>query len=78
MRLEDRQRDEFRRALKSDHPPVEPTEEEKRNGWTTETLTAYVAEQEAAGLLRADPMSAFRAKRPMKANSRYNPFRWRP
>jgi hypothetical protein len=36
---------------------AEPTEEEVRNGWTAETLTAYLQEQRAAQLLRIDPLS---------------------
>ena len=73
---------EFRTAPKgaeASQPTVEPTEEEKRNGWTTETLTAYHAEQRAAQSLKIDPNSAFnrRQRRPTRANSRYRPQRWR-
>lgn len=32
--------------------PVEPTPEEKRNGWTAETLAAYVRERERAAAAR--------------------------
>ncbi len=53
---------------------VEPTEDERRNGWTTETLTIYLAERE-----RAQSEAFFNPpkRRPRRANSRYSPFRWR-
>lgn len=58
--------------------PVVPTEIEKRNGWTTETLTAYVAEQAASQSLRLDPHSVTRRKAlPRVAKSKYRPLRWR-
>lgn len=78
--LENQQRDEFKRALKAGEGPlVEPTDDEKRNGWTAETLTAYLAEQKAASALRIDPHSAMNraARKPVRANSKYNPHRWR-
>ena len=52
---------------------VEPTPEEVRNGWTAETLTAYVNERLAAQSVAADPASLARrhAARPTRANSRY-------
>lgn len=70
---------EFRRAhaKTADRPVVEPTDEEKRNGWTAETLTAYVADQEAAQSVRSDPSSVARKVVPTRANSRYSPHRWR-
>lgn len=63
------------RALAELVPPVEPTEEEKRNGWTIETLTEYRRQAFSDEQRRINP--AFRARRPMRANSRYNPFKWR-
>jgi hypothetical protein len=53
---------------------IEPTPEEARNGWTAETLTAYVRRQQAA---RADAIDPARrvAPRPPVANSKYNPHR---
>ena len=59
--------------------PVEPTEDEARNGWTTETLTEYVASRAAGQSLSADPHSLHRrlAERATEQNHRYNPHRWR-
>jgi len=66
-------------TIEAAQPMVEPTEDEARNGWTPETLTAYLAEQQAAQALKTDPHSAFnkRNRRPSRANSRYRPLRWR-
>lgn len=77
---EEKARREFQGALKdaeADIGLVEPTEDEKRNGWTAESLTAYVRESQAAASLRIDPQSAMRKGPPKRANSRYNAFRWR-
>lgn len=72
---------QFRSALKEAEAtlePVIPTEIEARNGWTTESLTAYVAEQWAAQSMRLDPHSVTRRKAlPRVANHRYRPLRWR-
>ncbi|MDJ0896926.1 MAG: hypothetical protein QNJ92_17410 [Alphaproteobacteria bacterium] len=81
-KVEDKQRDEFRKAyqhVKADTPLIEPTEDEKRNGWTAETLTEYLREQKAAQALRMDPHSLSRrmARRPDMQNHRYSPLRWR-
>ena len=79
-KLEKQQRQEFKQAFKqAETPLIEPNEEEKRNGWTAETLTAYVQEQTAARELKVDPMSAMNraGRRPTRANSKYNPHRWR-
>lgn len=58
-----------------DGPLIEPTPEEARNGWTAESLTAYVREREKAQLTNALPD---KQPRPTQANSRYNPMRcWR-
>ena len=67
-----------RRHAKETHPPVEPSEEEKNNGWTTETLTAYLAERTAGQSLEIDTDSVVRrlARRPVQQNNRYNPLRW--
>ena len=63
----------------SDQPPVEPSEDEKRNGWTTETLTAYVAERKAGQSLAIDPLSVRRQaeQMPRVQKNGYNPHRWR-
>lgn len=51
------------------------TEEEKRNGWTEESLKAYLAEREKASGARIDPES--RKAKPMACNSKYDVMRWR-
>ena len=58
---------------------IEPTEDEKRNGWTAETLTQYHAERRAGQALDIDPNSLQRslARRPQQQNSKYSPHRWR-
>ena len=58
---------------------IEPTEEEKRNGWTAETLTTYLAEREAAQTLAFDPDSLERksGRRKREQNHNYNILRWR-
>ena len=55
---------------------IEPTDEERRNGWDAETLTAYVAERNRARDIWMDPHERPR-HRPALANSKYSPFRWR-
>jgi hypothetical protein len=54
---------------------IEPTEDEKRNGWTAESLTAYVRAQEKASLDRANGFD----REPVKPQTtvRKSPFRWR-
>ena len=75
--------DEFREALtvvKATQPAlVQPSDEERRNGWTAETLTKYLHEQTAAQALKIDPLSSLnrRARRPTRANNRYRPHYWR-
>lgn len=63
----------------AEQPRVEPTEDEKRNGWTAESLTAYLAERNAGQSLSIDVNSLHRrlARRPVVQNHRYNPLRWR-
>ena len=65
-------------ALKT-HTLIEPTDEEKRNGWTSETLTTYLAERQAGQELAIDVNSLHRriARRPNQQNHKYNPHRWR-
>ncbi len=50
------------RAARSSTPLVEPTEAEKKNGWTAEKLTDYIAERKAATALQQDPHSAVRTR----------------
>jgi hypothetical protein len=76
--LQRRQFQSALRAAEKTHAPVQPTAEEACNGWTPETLTAYLAEQTAAQTLRTDPSSVLRRKGPpMRANSKYRPLTWR-
>ena len=52
----------------------EPTADEKRNGWTAETLAEYRAS------IAPELARLFERKRPAlpsRANSKYSPHRWR-
>ena len=74
--------DEFDEALDaaaSVQELIEPSADEKRNGWTAETLSDYIASREAAASLAIDPHSLSRrlARRPREAYHRYRPLRWR-
>lgn len=53
----------------SERKIVEPTEDEKKNGWTTDSLSDYLAEQENRIYTDRVPV--------MTQNSKYSPFRWR-
>src|SRR3546814_16627220 len=56
-------RREFRTALSEAEaatPLVEPTAEEARNGWTAESLSSYLQDQQASASQRVDPASAMR------------------
>ena len=68
-----------RREALANQQDIEPTDEEKKNGWTRETLTAYLAERFAAQSLAVDADSLLRrtARRSDEANHRYRPLRWR-
>lgn len=68
-----------RREALARQEPIEPTEEEKKNGWTKETLTKYLAEREAAQSLSVDVNSLHRqmARRKDVQNHRYRVHRWR-
>jgi hypothetical protein len=71
--------DEAFEAADANQELVEPTEDERRNGWTAETLSQYLAEQRAGQSLRIDPHSLQNrvAARSSEQNHRYNPHRWR-
>ena len=71
----DQAQQESNRHVKS----VEPTADEIRNGWNTESLTAYLADREAGQSLSIDINSLHRkiARRPVVQNSKYSPLRWR-
>lgn len=66
-------------AAEDTQPLVEPTEEERRNGWTAETLSDYLATRRAGQSLAIDPNSLHRqaVERPRFTNSKYSPKRWR-
>lgn len=68
--------DEERRIALEEGRLVEPTRLEKRNGWTAEALTAYLAERAVSQLNVADIHSRPQ-KRPSEANHHYRPHRWR-
>lgn len=71
--------DAVRREALARQELIEPTDEEKRNGWTAEALTAYLAERLAGQSLSVDVNSLHRkaARRPDVQNHRYRPHRWR-
>ncbi len=75
----ERERDTARREALSNQEQIEPSDEEKKNGWTTKTLTAYLAEREAGQSLAVDVNSLHRrqARRPNSQNSSYRVHRWR-
>lgn len=56
---------------------IEPTDEEKRNGWDAKALNKYLADREASQSAALDPDSISRRKRPNEQNHRYRPLRWR-
>lgn len=60
-------------------PLIQPSEDELRNGWTAETLTEYLRQQESAQGMRTDPHNTTMrgTARPASANNRYRPLRWR-
>ena len=68
---------EAQRNARKHQKQVEPSEEEKKNGWTTETLTAYLADRAAGQSLAIDPNSLSRRKPPDMQNHKYRPLRWR-
>ena len=71
--------DEAQRAALERQELIEPSAEERRNGWTAETLTAYLVERLAGQSLAVDVNSLHRrlARRPAEQNHRYRPHRWR-
>ncbi len=80
--LNDKLADELDRALdhaEDNRPVVEPTDEEKRNGWTAEELTEYIASREAGQALSVDPHSLHRRtqRRPTEQKHKYLPHYWR-
>lgn len=56
---------------------TELTKEERRNGWTEESLAQYRQEREVAAAERIDPHSEARRVRPSRQNNCYSPLKWR-
>lgn len=58
---------------------VEPNDEERKNGWTAKTLTAYLTERLAGQSLTIDVNSIQRrmGRRPSEQNHRYQVHHWR-
>jgi len=80
--LADRLSDELGEAQRSAlerQELIEPTSEEKKNGWTAKTLSAYLTERLAGQSLAVDVNSLQRrvGRRPNEQNHNYNPHRWR-
>ena len=73
------ERDTIRREALARQEIIEPTKDEKKNGWTAKTLTKYLAERAAGQSLAVDVNSLHRrkARRPDVQNHRYRPHRWR-
>ena len=71
--------DSARRQALARQEMIEPTRDEKRNGWTKESLTKYLAERHAGQTLAVDVNSLHRrvARRPNVQSHRYRPHRWR-
>jgi len=74
-----REKEAARREAINCQQDVEPTDEEKKNGWTSETLTKYLAERMAAQSLSVDidSLQRQRSQRRETQNHRYNVLRWR-
>jgi len=56
---------------------IEPSDSEKANGWTKETLTKYLMERNAMQSLKIDVHNPMRQVRPSIQNHKYSPHRWR-
>lgn len=71
--------DSIRRQAIARQEMIEPTDEEKKNGWDSVSLTKYLSERAAVQALSVDVNSLHRraARRPVEQNHRYRPHRWR-
>lgn len=54
--------------------PYEPTEEEKRNGWTRTALKDYMIKREQE---QAKTIFIKKPLKPTEQNHRYRPHKWR-
>lgn len=52
---------------------IELTDDDRRNGWTVETLQMYLQEREQAASLKIAPE---RPKRIMRIEHEYDPHKW--
>lgn len=52
---------------------IQPTPEEKANGWDAETLTEYIRDRETNSTMM---IYGEYKERPTRANSRYKKLRW--
>jgi hypothetical protein len=75
----DEELDQAQRSVSRAAETYTASDEEKRNGWTDETLTAYINSRKAGQSLTTDPDSLQRrlARRPVESNHRYSPHKWR-
>ena len=55
---------------------IEPTAEERKNGWTAETLTEYLDGRAAEKQKYMLSGARARDARPTRAQSEYNPHEW--
>jgi hypothetical protein len=53
---------------------IEPTADERRNGWTEESLAQYRGEMQR---IEREMVFTDSSKQPARANSKYRPHRWR-
>ena len=58
------------------HAMIEPTKEERSNGWTAETLTAYLTQRESEQKDYALSGKQARDARPTRAQTEYDPHNW--
>jgi len=64
-------------TIEPDKTPIEPTEEQRRNGWTTEALARYFAESEKITQNIIDPAGVGRRSQPKRCLSPLAYSRWR-
>lgn len=74
----EKEQEEYDEALNNvQRESVEPTEEEIRNGWTSETLSEYLTERKASQSVSMDWGSLNRKVLPDRQNHKYNVKHWR-
>ena len=75
-RLQEELEDAQRESLEN-HPIIEPTPEEVKNGWDSKSLTKYLAERNAGQSINIDINSLHRQVIPNEQNHKYRVKRWR-